>query len=138
MLEFFSQSTQTSAPKNQNNSELCISQVPAQCSFPTCPYSFLLSLLTKWLFGTLSKFKLPFKIIFEHIHSKLEGFKFKFNVFIIQFYEWWLVGFHQFYEWCGFEAIVMDWKSMNGIPWILRWNKVHPKKSFIVLFYHDV
>jgi hypothetical protein len=39
-----------------------------------------------------------------------------------------------FCEWCGFEAILMGWKSIHEkIHEISRWNKVHPRNTIYTL-----
>jgi hypothetical protein len=115
MPDFFFQSTETSAPKNQNNSQLFHRSLPNAPSPRDLTPSFSLF----WLNDSLE----PFQILNYLLKSSL-------NIFIAN----WKVSssnlmssLSNFMNDVDLKAIVMDWKSMNGIPWILRWNKVHPK-----------
>ncbi len=79
--------------------------------------SFSLSSLFFYLMGlwsfTLSKFKLPPKLFFECFESKLKGFDFRFQVFLVI----------QSREWCRFEAILVGWNSIYENSWNFKMNK---------------
>jgi hypothetical protein len=60
--------------------------------------------------GVLSKFRWPFEFFFEHIESKLKDFNLQFSCFLCI----------HLYEWCEFEAILLEWKFIHENLWNLR------------------
>ncbi len=77
-------------------------------SLPSLSFHCFCDLMGLWsLQGALSKFKLPSKFVFEHIESKFVIFLFQISC---------ILKIH-FCEWCGFESIVVGWKSIHESSW---------------------
>jgi hypothetical protein len=89
-------------------------------SLPSLSFHCFCDLMGVWsLQGALSKFKLPSKLFFELIESKL-NLRFWFQISCI-------LKIH-FCEWCGFESSLVGWKSIHENSWNPKMKQNSSKK----------